>query len=192
MKLKYPFIVLEGTDGSGKSTIADWIANYYGYKKHKSIGGAFSEVKSNFDIDKVSIQERFSFLCGEAINNSSIAKKELQLGSNIIFDRYYYSTLVYCESLEKGITQEFDFLFDKLVQPDLVIFISTDFENMFERITKRGQLTLIEKRYSDKDNFNTLKLNYRKYLPSNFIEVDNNGRIDETIEAIKKILGKKQ
>ena len=81
-----PFIVLEGTDGSGKSSLCDWIEKTLNYKKYKSIGGPFADIKNRFDIDKVSIRERFSFLCGEAINNAFIIKEQLKQGNPIIFD----------------------------------------------------------------------------------------------------------
>ncbi len=188
IKKKYPFIVIEGTDGSGKSTLCNWIADTFGYEKYKSIGGTFAYVKNHFNIDKVSINERFSFLCGDAINNSLIIKEQLALGNSIVFDRYYYSTLVYCESLNPGITNDFMFLFEKLPKPDLVIFIKTDFETMLKRITLRGNLTLIEKKYTQKKNFNILIENYKKILGSKAIFVDNNSSLDEAKMQITKVL----
>jgi deoxyguanosine kinase len=188
IKKKYPFIVIEGTDGSGKSTLCNWIADTFGYEKYKSIGGTFASVKNHFNIDKVSISERFSFLCGDAINNSLIIKEQVALGNSIVFDRYYYSTLVYCESLDPGITNDFMFLFEKLPKPDLVIFIKTDFETMLKRITLRGNLTLIEKKYSEKNNFNILIENYKKILGSKAIFIDNNNSLEETKMEITKLL----
>jgi thymidylate kinase len=188
MMYNYPFIVIEGTDGSGKSTLCDWITEKYGYRKYKSIGGAFAKVKHEFDIDRVTIRERFSFLCGEAINNAYIVKQELQNGNPIIFDRYYYSTLVYCESLCPNISLEYKFLFDYLPKPDLVLFVKTDFDIMLKRITERGNLTLIEKKYTRKENFDTLISNYMKYLDTNTKIIDNNNCIEYAKEQINRIL----
>jgi deoxyguanosine kinase len=188
MRYKYPFIVVEGTDGSGKSTLCDWISETFGYHKYKSIGGAFDKVKHEFDIDKVSIRERFSFLCGEAINNAFIVKQELQKGNSIIFDRYYFSTLVYCESLYPTISSEYKFLFDHLPKPDLVLFIQTNFENMLRRIKERGYLTLIEKKYTQEENFDILISNYMKYIDTKKIIIDNNKSIEFAKEQIYSIL----
>ena len=184
----YPFIVIEGTDGSGKSTLCEWISKTYNYKKYKSIGGTFAKVKCQFDIDRVSIRERFSFLCGDAINNAYIINDELQKGNPIIFDRYYYSTLVYCESLEPGITSEFKFLFEKFPKPDLVLFVQTSFDNMLDRILKRGNLTLIENNYAQQDNFNVLISNYMKYIDAKMAIIDNNNEIAFAKAQIKDIL----
>ncbi len=188
MRKKYPFIVFEGTDGSGKSTLCDWVSKKYGYTKYKSIGGAFAKVKHEFDIDKVSIRERFSFLCGEAINNALIVDKELQKGNNIIFDRYYYSTLVYCESLYPNITSEYKFLFDNLPKPDLIFFVQTSFDNMVKRIKKRGNMTLIEKRYTNEVDFDILTNNYRKYINCKNIIIDNDQNLEFAKMQIDKVL----
>jgi thymidylate kinase len=188
MRYNYPFIVIEGTDGSGKSTLCDWITEKYGYRKYKSIGGAFAKVKHEFDIDRVTIRERFSFLCGEAINNAYIVKQELQNGNPIIFDRYYYSTLVYCESLYPSISSEYNFLFDHLPKPDLVLFVQTDFDIMLKRITERGNLTLIEKKYTSEADFDILISNYMKYIDTNKTIIDNNKSIDYAKEQINRIL----
>jgi thymidylate kinase len=188
MNKSYPFIVVEGTDGSGKSTLCDWISETFGYKKYKSIGGAFAKVKHEFDIDKVSIRERFSFLCGEAINNAYIVKQELQKGNSIIFDRYYYSTLVYCESLDPSVSSEYKFLFDHLPKPDIVLFVQAKFEIMLKRLTERGNLTLIENKYSVKENFNTLISNYMKYIDTKKIIIDNNKSIEFAKAQIKDVI----
>ena len=182
------FIVLEGTDGSGKSSLSEWMEKSFSYKKYKSIGGPFADVKSRFDIDKVSIRERFSFLCGEAINNAFIIKEEIKKGNPVLFDRYYYSTLVYCETLEPGISSEFKFLFENLPKPDLVFFIQTNFETMLKRIARRGDLTLIEKKYSNKKDFDILIENYKKFIDTELVVIDNNQSIEIAKEQIKSSL----
>lgn len=187
--MKYKFIVVEGVDGSGKSTICNWISQNYDYKKYKSIGNPFANVKNHFSPDKVTIQERFSFLCGEAINNSFIIKENTIKNQHIIFDRYYYSTIVYCESLEPGITDEFDYLFNKLPKPDLVLFVDVNYKTMMNRLSNRDEITFIEQKFSEQDKFEILKRNYRKIIKSsNTMFIDNNSSLESSIEQIKSIL----
>jgi thymidylate kinase len=185
---KYQFIVVEGTDGSGKSTLCDWMSGNFGFKKYKSIGGAFANVKNEFDIDKVLIRERFSFLCGEAINNAFIVKEEIEKGNPIIFDRYYYSTLVYCETLCPSITSEYSFLFDRLPKPDLVLFVQTNFENMLKRINQRGDLSLLEKKYTNEKDFDILMFNYMKLIDAKISIIDNNKTIDYAKDQVIRVL----
>jgi thymidylate kinase len=105
----------------------------------------------------------------------------------IIFDRYYYSTLVYCESLFPSISSEYKFLFDYLPKPDLVLFVQTDFDIMLKRITERGNLTLIEKKYTTEADFDILISNYMKYIDTNKVIIDNNKSIENAKDQIKKI-----
>ena len=186
--MKYKFIVVEGVDGSGKSTICNWISQNYNFKKYKSIGEPFASVKNQFSPNKVTIKERFSFLCGEAINNSFIIKENVIENQPVIFDRYYYSTLVYCESLEPGITNEYSFLFNKLPKPDLVLFIDVNYKTMMNRLSQRDETTYIEQKFSKKDKFELLKENYRNTIKSNLKVIDNNYSLESSLEQIKSIL----
>ena len=185
-----PFIVIEGTDGSGKSTLCDWISEEFGFIKFKSIGGTFSIVKTHFDIDKVSIEERFSFLCGESIFNSFKVRENIKNGNKIIFDRYYYSTLVYCESLKPGVTEEFMYVFEKLPKPDLILFVKTEFNTMCNRLNNRGSLTLIEEEYSIEENYFKLIDNYMKYFDTEVSVIDNSESLESSKEQIKQVFEK--
>lgn len=186
--MKYKFIVLEGVDGAGKSTICDWISQNYGYQKHKSIGNTFATVKAHFSPKKVSIQERFSFLCGEAINNAFIVKENLDKGQPIIFDRYYYSTLVYCESLKTGISKSYESLFSALPQPDLVLYLDSSFEKIESRLSKRDNVSYIENYFLEQKRFKQLQQNYKDTLGPNHVLIDNNKSLEHTFHQLKKIL----
>lgn len=188
MNPKLNFIVFEGSDGSGKSTLAKWLASTFSYKLYKSIGGTFADVKEHFDIDKVSIRERFSFLCGESIANSFLIKEQLNNGNKLVFDRYFYSTLVYCESLEENVTLPFRFLFDRLPKPDLVIFVQTSFDVMINRLVDRGNMTLIEKKYSNEKSYTVLIDNYMKYIDVPMIIINNDGDLEEAKKQIINFL----
>lgn len=184
----YPFIVLEGPDGVGKTTLCDWLSKIYGYKKYKCIGGAFANVRKQFAIGQVSVSERFSFLCGEAINNSFIINEELKSGNSIVFDRYYYSTLAYCEIAEPGITSGFNFLFNQLPIPNCVFLINTDFETMLSRISKRGDLTKLEKTFTVKETYEMLIAKYMEFIGEKICVIDNNKTLDFAKEQIKKVI----
>ncbi len=182
------FVVIEGVDGSGKSTICEFLSNKYSLIKRKSIGGVFNTVKNYFDIDNVTITERFSFLCGEAINNSFLIKEFRKNNKNVIFDRYYYSTLVYCESLLPKVTRDLDFLFENLEQPDIVIFINVDYNNMIRRLNSRDNITLIESKFSDEIYYQNLVNNYLSYLPKHTIFLDNNKSIEDLKKNASKVI----
>ena len=73
-------------------------------------------------------------------------------------------------------------------KPDLVLFVQTDFDIMLKRITERGNLTLIEKKYTSEADFDILISNYMKYIDTNITIIDNNKSIDSAKEQINRIL----
>jgi dTMP kinase len=191
MKNQFPFIVIEGPDGVGKTTICDWISEEFGYKKHKCMGATFYKVSNHFEEGKVTASERFSFLCGEAINNSFIIKKELKNGNKIIFDRYYYSTLAYSEILENGITKDLLFLFNQLPQPDLVFLIIADFKTMLKRIGERGDFEILGNKFNKEENYRKLINNYMSFINDKLFIINNNDKIEATKAKIREIIKSK-
>lgn len=182
------FIVVEGPDGVGKSTICNWLSEEFGYKKFKCMSEPFYSVSKHFEEGKVTSSERFSFLCGEAINNSFIIKKELKNGNKIIFDRYYFSSLAYSEILETGITNDYLFLFKQLPQPDLLLFITADFKTMLQRIEDRGDFEILGNKFNKEENYLKLLNNYKSFLNDKLFIINNNGEIETTKKKIREII----
>lgn len=183
-----PFIVVEGPDGVGKSTICNWLSEEFGYKKFKCMSEPFYSVSKHFEEGKVASSERFSFLCGEAINNSFTIKKELKNGNKIIFDRYYYSSLAYSEILETGITNDYLFLFKQLPQPDLLLFITADFNTMLQRIEDRGDFEILGNKFNKEENYHKLIKNYKSFLNDKSFIINNNGEFETTKTKIIEII----
>lgn len=182
------FIVVEGPDGVGKSTICNWLSEEFGYKKFKCMSEPFYSVSKHFEEGKVTSSERFSFLCGEAINNSFTIKKELKNGNKIIFDRYYYSSLAYSEILETGITNDYLFLFKQLPQPDLLLFITADFNTMLQRIEDRGDFEILGNKFNKEENYHKLIKNYKSFLNDKSFIIYNNGEFETTKTKIREII----
>lgn len=182
------FIAVEGPDGVGKSTICNWLSEDFGYKKFKCMSEPFYSVSKHFEDGKVTSSERFSFLCGEAINNSFIIKKELKNGNKIIFDRYYFSSLAYSEILETGITNDYLFLFKQLPQPDLLLFITADFNTMLQRIKDRGDFEILGNKFNKEENYLKLLNNYKSFLIDKSFIINNNGEIENTKKKIREII----
>jgi dTMP kinase len=186
-----PFIVVEGPDGVGKSTICNWISEEFGYKKYKCMSEPFYSVSKYFEEGKVTSSERFSFLCGEAINNSFIIQKELKNGNKIIFDRYYFSSLAYSEILETGITNDFLFLFKQLPQPDIIFLITADFNTMLKRIEERDDFEILGNKFNKEDNYHKLIDNYLNFINDKLFIINNNGEIEKTKAEIREIIKSK-
>jgi thymidylate kinase len=86
------FIVVEGFDGSGKTSIAKWLEADLGYTYTKSPTGAFALARELFDdVDCIPLRDRLAFYTGDCIRVSELLRSEC-LEEKVVLDRYYPST----------------------------------------------------------------------------------------------------
>ena len=184
---KNNFIVVEGFDGSGKTSTAKWLEKELGYKYMKSPTGVFAQARELFDdIENVTIIERLAFYTGDCIRVSEILR-ETYKDDKVVLDRYYMSTVCYHEALCQESTKNLTETFNQLYQPDLVIYLMTDYDILNERLRSR------ENSLNDKlvtpEFYEKVGQQFNQYakLP-NFFVVDNNRTMAETQSQIKDIL----
>ena len=130
MIVKGKFIVLEGLDRSGKSTIASYI--------HETLSQSNPTVAMNFPDRTTPVGQMINEflnnktdLSPEAIHllfsanrweKMAAIKKALEEGTNVVCDRYWYSGVAY--STAKGMDFEWCKAPDNgLIEPDLVIYL---------------------------------------------------------------------
>ena len=112
------FIVIEGPDGSGKSTQARILADRLEKDGHRCIvteqpggsreGKRIREILLNPKLKICPKTELFLFLADRADHVHKVVKPAIQSGKTVISSRYFYSTLVY-----QGMVREvapYDFL----------------------------------------------------------------------------------
>lgn len=168
------FIVIDGVDGSGKSTICKLIAEKLKEQSKRviltsepSCGNHIEYAKSikdliiNGDLSNVS-----KLLMLNAIRVDHLTKiiiPALQEGKYIICDRFIYSTLVY-QSIIGGIEEDIIYSLHKLVcndiQPDLTIILDTNKEVVMNRMLNRNVI----------DNFDQLMLEHFDQMRNRFLE----------------------
>ncbi|QSX04930.1 dTMP kinase [Sedimentibacter sp. zth1] len=141
------FIVLEGPDGSGKSTMASMIGEYYKQKGREIIftrepgGTKISEKIRNVILDNDNSEmsyntEALLYAASRAQLVSEKIKPLLQQGKVVISERYVYSSIVY-----QGIGRKLGIDKIKLIndfatndlKPDLVLFFDIDPEKALNR-----------------------------------------------------------
>ena len=143
------FIVIEGIDGSGKSTQISLLAKkltedgrrvYTTAEPTVSLTGGMlrdalrgvtqhttSEIAAMFLLDRIA----------HNVNPVNGIEKFLASGVDVICDRYYYSSLAY-----QGSETDFDWVLDmnincpEIRKPDLCIFLDLEPDKCFDRISK--------------------------------------------------------
>lgn len=193
------FIVIEGLDGSGKSTAAKALAQLlesrfsknvlHTYEPHDpSCGGDYIRAVLKKQITQFHHRTlALAYAANRLDHIYRTIKPHLEKGENhiVISDRYYLSSLVY-QSRDglsfEGVMQ----LNDLAIQPDLIFFLNVSNEICYQRLQKRN-----EPQELFEENLDGTRKNYfaaidflRNTRNENIIEIDGNGTVEETVEQM--------
>ena len=164
------FIVIEGIDGSGKSTQIQLLANRLMANKRKvyttaeptvSLTGGMLRDALRGVTKKTTCEIASMFLLDRIFHNVNPVngiEKFLAAGVDIICDRYYYSSLAY-----QGSETDFDWVLDmnlncpEIRKPDICIFLDLDPDKAIERISSNRMVTEI---YEEKSRLEKYRKRY--------------------------------
>lgn len=197
------FIVIEGIDGSGKTTQSALLAenlntlikdtptilqmeptkSIFGQIIRKHLSG--EEILNEDTITTCFVADRIEHIKGE---NGLL---ELLEHSNVVCDRYYYSSIAYNSvNSPKDYVISINKYCEKLLPPDILVYIKTDLNVSAERIQKRrGNVEHYEK-YEIQQK---VKNNYEQYIEeleknssnqTKIIIIEDNGT--KSIEEVSK------
>ncbi len=200
--MKGIFIVLEGSDGSGKSTMAKKIGDYYKDKGReieftREPGGTkISEMVRDLILDNNNTEmnyrtEALLYAAARAQLVSEKIKPWLNEGKIVISERYVYSSLVY-QGIGRGLGVDEvkkinDFAIDGL-KPDMVLMLDVNPEKALNR-----KLNINGGDRLENENISFHKEvyeGYKKLVPL-FPEIkviNAERKIDEIFDDIKKII----
>lgn len=193
--MKKLFIVLEGIDGSGTSTQASLLKDYFIQKGQKAvispeptngvIGKMIREAmqkKVIFIKDQQKFDEQMAYLFAadrhyHLYNDvDGVFKLIGQEECHVISTRYYFSSLAYnCHTLE-----EFNFvrqLNQRFPNPDLVIYIELPVEVSLERLQERKIIDV----YENKEKLIQVRNNYQQIFnnyPGLLLKINGKEDID--------------
>lgn len=197
------FIVIEGLDGSGKSTAGQFLAKALGerfgaevlmtYEPHDpSCGGDYIRQVLTKKINR--FQPR-TLALAFAANRLDHCDREIipWLGGNkkriVISDRYYLSSLVYQSTADFSMNDVLK-INELALKPDLIFFLNVSNEVCYERMKKRN---LPPELFEE-----NLEETRRKYLAAikllknehgeNIVEIDGNGTVETVVESMVSIL----
>ncbi|XP_068920879.1 UMP-CMP kinase 2, mitochondrial [Petaurus breviceps papuanus] len=142
-KGKFPVIVIEGLDATGKTTVTHKVAKALNAVFLKSPPPCVLQWRKTFDNEPTIIRRAYYSL-GNYIIASEIAKASIQ--APVIIDRYWHSTAAYAIATEiSGLPQYLPPVHhpvyqwpEDLLKPDLVLLLTVNPEARIQRIQERG------------------------------------------------------
>lgn len=131
------FIVLEGLDGSGKSTCAKALASHLGASFLTTPSPAVREFREPLIESFKGCQEANQlFYLATVFHASDEVRRLLAQGRWVVMDRYLLSTQAYAAF--RGTRLELDDIGDLLVPPDVTVFLDVPLEIRRTRLLHRG------------------------------------------------------
>ena len=193
------FIVLEGADYSGKSTLADLLEEELRKNGRRAVSfyDPFIEdfrIKSIKDaiLDKANKDNPFAiaglFAAARNVLYYDYIEPRLMDGQDIICDRYKLSSYVYQN--KAGCSYEFLDSINKMPDPDIILYLSISADEFEKRKTQRGQADSLDP--SSVDDFLDLQNRYEELLYSTnrcrFMYLDGNKSKNNLVEDAMKSL----
>lgn len=134
------FIVFEGLDACGKTTLSSRYAKDRNTVVHSAVVSEANDLKKRIDSNKSKESALLFFLLNNFLRSEEAKTK--QKFEDIVFDRYIFSTLAYQSILldEKRVKKIFEALrvTNKLLLPDVIVFVKADLDTINRRIGDRG------------------------------------------------------
>jgi thymidylate kinase len=187
------FIVIEGLDGVGKSTITKALAIEIDAVILATPGAKFNNIRSELElIYKDNHQARQLFYMSTVVNISEQARELINKGKNVIVDRYWLSTQVYHQWKSENHHFGLADVENSLLVPDVTLYLQLPLEQRKQRLLSRknntteDNLTLIE---AIDIELNNLYLQYSgTSITGKWVKVDTSKTIDEIVNNICKEL----
>lgn len=131
------FIVLEGLDGVGKSTLARILASRLDAQFMSTPGDSFKDIRglaiAAFGDDQLA---RALFYTATVSCEGRKARTTVIQGRSVVMDRYWASTVAYAKA--RGVSANLDALGSHLVPPDITVLIILEEATRLERLRQRG------------------------------------------------------
>ncbi|MEI6304641.1 MAG: deoxynucleoside kinase [Candidatus Taylorbacteria bacterium] len=151
------FIVIEGADGTGKSTLCPLLSDIIGAVSCKTPPDHYE--KSRKLIDKsASPAEKYAYYKTGVIETSKYIRKLLAEGKHVVVDRYWLTTFIYHEIIGVPVRRSD---FKDIIEPDLTILLSMHIDIQLQRMHQRG-LSIRDRNMIDKQE--TISLAYYRNI----------------------------
>tara|TARA_Y100001970_G_scaffold290753_1_gene425597 strand:+ start:3857 stop:4474 length:618 start_codon:yes stop_codon:yes gene_type:complete len=189
MSNKKPLIVFEGIEGSGKTTLINFLSLYL--KKYKKPyikirepgGNKNSELIRKLILNKKNDFNSFTdlmlYFASRSENIEKIIKKNYQK-KIILIDRFTDSTMAY-QHYGMGINKQLIYKINKIllknIKPSLTILNIVNMKNLKKRLTLRKK----------KNRYDNFKINFYKKVQNGFIKLSKNKKNYEIMDSNKNL-----
>lgn len=180
-KRNYPFIVIEGPDGSGKTKIVEELSKKLGFINYKTPPRIFQKIDIMTELEQAGLEfARYLFyMSSDYYANLEVCS--LLLYSGIVCDRWVLSTNLYHEVALGFSVPLPEKLKIELIKPDLTIILEVSDEIQANRLSSRPD-TIDAKWEKNNPLRKIISDKYHGILDDKTVHINNEGTIDETIE----------
>jgi thymidylate kinase len=163
------FIVIEGVDCAGKSTLVQNLSTRLGYTAIKTPSKKYQAKRAEYDYLKVPVDTRFRFYLDGVIDTLPEINNALKFSPGVIVDRYTRSLLTYHSIMNPDSKELYSTEISNanLPTPDLEIICSCNTNTLISRLkqkTKNSDDRNVESNYQLILNIaREMKLNLNRY-----------------------------
>jgi dTMP kinase len=189
------FIVFEGIDGSGKTTLCDRVREEL-EKLGKSVivtqEPTYDEIGTLIRSGAVKgispLAESLLFVADRAVHTERI-RKLVEEDHIVICDRYFASTVAYQSAPLDGISVNIDWLLEinmpVILTPNITFLLDIDVEKSMRRVISRGE----KSKFEDFEYQRSVRTNYIKLAKQfNFVIIEADRMQEEVLEDVMRVI----
>jgi dTMP kinase len=189
------FIVIEGIDGTGKSTqakrLGDWLASQgreVVLSREPTAGPWGQKVRESAATGRLSPEDELQYFLNDRRQHvEELIAPSLAAGKVVILDRYYFSTMAYqgARGFDPAEIRRKNEEFAPV--PDLLLIMDLDVDSALERIGARGDTA---NEFEKRENLERCREIFLSLKGESFVRViDTRGTLDEVAARVREAVG---
>jgi len=186
------FIVIEGIDGTGKSTQASRLGEWFRAQgrevvvsREPTAGPWGKKVRESAATGRLSPEEELEYFLNDRRQHvEELIAPSLAAGKVVILDRYYFSTMAYqgARGFDPSEIRRQNEAFAPV--PDRLLILDLDVDSALERIGARGDTA---NEFEKRENLERCQEIFLSLRGEDFVRViDSHGTLDEVAERIRQ------